>query len=288
MSLPIFLAASAMLGQQPNEPTRVDSAVGVYGTHSVTSQILQNTREIMVLLPEDYDKEASARYPVLYMHDGQNLFNGKTSYIPNQEWRVDETSRALARAGAVQKLIIVGIPNMGADRANEYLPTSATMGRGSQAQTMGGRADLYGRFIIEEVKPLIDSTYRTKRGPADTGLCGSSFGGIITLHLGMTRPDIFGRLAVVSPSLWWDSGVMQSKMEAHKFPWRVKIWMDMGTAEGSDAVARTRKMAETLAANRMKRGKDFTYFEEEGGQHNEAAWARRFGEILLYLFPKRQ
>ncbi len=288
MSLLFFLAATALVGQQPTEAQRVDSAVGIYKTHSITSQILNNTRDLLVLLPEDYDKVPSARYPVLYMHDGQNLFNGKTSYIPNQEWRVDEASRALARAGAVQKLIIVGVPNMGADRANEYLPTAATMGRGAQRETMGGKADLYGRFLIEEVKPLVDTTYRTKKGPADTGLCGSSFGGIITLHLGMTRPDVFGRLGVVSPSLWWDNGVMQRKMEAHKFPWRVKLWMDMGTAEGTDAVIRTRKLAETLAGKGMKQGRDFNYYEEEGGQHNEAAWARRFGEILLYLFPKRQ
>lgn len=288
MSLPFILAVSALAGQQSAEPPRADSAVGVYKTHTVKSQILMNTRDVLVLLPEDYDKEPTARYPVLYMHDGQNLFNGKTSYIPNQEWRADEASRALARSGAAQKLIIVGIPNMGAYRANEYLPTSATMGRGAQQQTMGGKADLYGRFLIEEVKPLIDSTYRTKRGPFDTGLCGSSFGGIITLHLGMNRPDVFGRLGVVSPSLWWDNGVMQKRVEAHKFPWRVRLWMDMGTAEGNDAVVRTRRLAETLAEKGMKKGRDFTYYEEEGGQHNEASWARRFGEILLFLFPKRQ
>lgn len=281
----IVALASASF-QQPAEHSRTASAVGVYATHKVTSRHLNNTRDIQVLLPQGYENEAKTRYPVLYMHDSQNIFDGRTSYIPNQEWRVDETSRALARAGLVQKLIIVGIPNMGIDRANEYLPTRAKMGRPGEEEEVGGRADLYGQFLIEEVKPLIDSTYRTKTGPADTGLCGSSFGGIITLHLGMTRPDVFGRLGVVSPSLWWDGGLMQKRIEQHKFPWKVKMWLDMGTQEGDGAI-RARAFEKSLIAKGMKPKKDFIYFEEEGGQHNEAAWARRFGEILLFLFPAK-
>ena len=288
MSFLACFALAGALGQQNPEPQRLESAAGTYKTHAVASQILNNTRDITVLLPEGYEKEPKARYPVLYMHDAQNIFNGKTSYIPNQEWRADETSRALARMGSVQKLIIVGIPNMGADRGNEYLPTAATMGRPGQQETMGGKADLYGRFLIEEVKPLIDKEYRTKKGPGDTGLCGSSFGGIVTLHLGMTRPDVFGRLGVVSPSLWWDTGVMQKKLEAMKFPWKVRLWVDIGTGEGLDGVMRARKLVQTLESKGMKPKKDFAYYEEEGGQHNEAAWARRFGEILLFLFPARQ
>jgi predicted alpha/beta superfamily hydrolase len=280
----IVALASASF-QQPPEPARIDSAVGTYAVKSVTSRHLNNTRDITVLLPEGYEKDTSVRYPVLYMHDSQNIFNGKTSYIPNQEWKVDETSRAMARAGLVQKLIIVGIPNMGIDRANEYLPTRAKFGRQGEEE-VGGKADLYGKFLIEEVKPLIDSTFRTKKGPGDTGLCGSSFGGIISLHLGMTRPDVFGRLGVVSPSLWWDNGVMQKRIEQQKFPWKVRMWMDMGTQEGDGAI-RARAFEKTLIAKGMKPKKDFIYFEEEGGQHNEAAWARRFGEILLFLFPAK-
>lgn len=280
----IVALASASF-QQPAESVRIESAVGTYAVKSVNSRHLNNTRDITVLFPEGYEKDTSVRYPVLYMHDSQNIFNGKTSYIPNQEWKVDETSRAMARAGLVQKLIIVGIPNMGIDRANEYLPTRAKFGRQGEEE-VGGKADLYGKFLIEEVKPLIDSTFRTKKGPGDTGLCGSSFGGIITLHLGMTRPDVFGRLGVVSPSLWWDNGVMQKRIEQHKFPWKVRMWMDMGTQEGDGAI-RARAFEKTLMAKGMKPKKDFIYFEEEGGQHNEAAWARRFGEILLFLFPTK-
>lgn len=279
-SLPV--AVSGQAAQQP--PERRKSLLPTTTIHQVESRILGNTRRVWVCLPRSYEAEPKRRFKVLYMHDGQNVFDGATSYIPNAEWRADETADSLAGAGLVEPLILVGIANMEVERANEYLPTRATV-RGS---TAGGKADSYGRFIVEELMPWVNRTWRTQTGPAATGLAGSSFGGIVTAHLGMTRPDVFGRLAIVSPSFWWDDQVMLKRMKERAGRWPVRAWMDMGTAEGPGATVLAREFAKIMESKGMRRGRDFVYVEEEGAEHNEPAWARRFGEMLMFLFPARR
>jgi predicted alpha/beta superfamily hydrolase len=278
----LSLFAALATAQSPN--VRKTSLTGhVDHIARFHSTILGNDRNLIVYLPPDYDTNPNRRYPVLYMHDGQNIFDGMTSYIPNQEWRADEAAEGLIQAGLIEPLIIVGIDNAGIDRGNEFLPTSAKMG----GQSMGGRADQYGKMIQQEIIPLINAKYRTKRGPKNTALAGSSFGGIITLYLGIHHPDLFGRLAVVSPSIWWDNRVMLKQIAALPAKPNVRIWLDIGTAEGNEAVKDTQDAAKALADKGFRPGKDLAVYIDNGAAHNESAWAGRIGMILLYLFGKR-
>ena len=161
------------------------------------SAVLRNARDITVYLPPDYGDERR-RFPVLYLQDGQNLFDPRTSF-GGTAWHVDETAQSLIRTGEIEPLIIVGVNNTGHNRVNEYTPT-----RGRREA--GGQASLYGRFLIEELKPFIDSEYDTLRGREWTGIGGSSLGGLVSLHLGFQRPDVFGRVAALSPSFGGRAG----------------------------------------------------------------------------------
>jgi predicted alpha/beta superfamily hydrolase len=264
------------------------------GRHTLTGQfrmhksfhsgILQNDRDVLVYLPPGYDTDEKKRYAVLYLQDGQNLFDGSTSFIPGVEWRVDETAQSLISARMIRPLIIVGIYNTGASRTDEYTPTR------DPKQNVGGKADAYGRMLVEELKPFIDSQYRTRPGRSDTGLGGSSLGGLVSLYVGLKYPKVFGKLAVVSPSVWWDQRVIIRDVQTIKKRPDTRIWLDMGTNEGNDtqaALRDARLLRDTLISKGWKPGSDLVYFEAHGGNHSEAAWAERVAPILIYLFPNR-
>ena len=245
-----------------------------------SSKVLNNKRNLIIYLPPDYSSSANRRYPVVYMHDGQNIFDGSTSYIPNEEWRADEAAEGLINAGIIEPVIIVGIDNAGADRANEYLPMTVKMG----GQSSGGRADSYGKMITEELMPVINSKYRTKVGPKNTALIGSSFGGVISLYLGTTHPETFGLLGVVSPSTWVGNG-----LDAYVKPLKLKpkIWLDMGESESPTSVADAKKLFNTLISNGWKERKEAVLYIDGHAGHNERAWSGRIGSILTYLFPRK-
>jgi predicted alpha/beta superfamily hydrolase len=269
----------ALLQGQATSPARQSSISGEVRVHqNFESRILGNKRNISVYLPPDYDAQPKKKYPVLYMHDGQNIFDGMTSYIPNAEWRADESAEMLIRAGLIQPLIIVGIDNAQMDRANEYLPT--------RNNNMGGRAKEYGRFLTEEVMPFVQKTYRVRTDAKSTALAGSSFGGVITCVLGMQYPDRFGSLALVSPSVWWDDRVLLKLIARMPKKTAQRIWIDMGTKEGQRAVADATTLAEAYESQGWHRGKDLWLVIENGAEHNEPSWARRMGEILITLFRK--
>ena len=249
------------------------------------SQFLTSDRDVLVYLPPGYESAKRSRYPVIYFHDGQNLFDGATAYIRGKEWRVDETAQALITAGTIEPLIIVGVYNAGIERVNEYTPAEDPKFK------KGGKADLYGRLLVEELKPFIDRTYRTRRNAKDTGLAGSSLGGIVSLYLGLKYPHVFGRVAVVSPSVWFANQHIVGFVDALPKKPNVRIWMDIGTKEGKNSeeaqqtVAVARLLYETLVKKGWKPAQDLHYLEAESAQHDEAAWAQRVGAILKFLFP---
>ena len=259
---------------------------GEFRTHrNFHSRFLPADRDVLVYLPPGYDANRKQRYPVLYLHDGQNLFDGATSFIKGAEWRVDETAQALIQSKAMRPVIIVGIYNAGKDRIDEYTPTVDAKYR------MGGRADLYGRMLVEELKPFIDSTYRTLRDAKNTGLGGSSLGGLVSLYLVIKYPKVFGQAAVVSPSVWWDKKMILREVEAMKRKPRLRIWLDTGTKEGGnkreaeETTANARQLRDALLAKGWKEERDLKYFEAEGAEHNEGAWARRVEPMLKFLYP---
>lgn len=251
------------------------------------SQILKNDRDVIVYLPPGYDRDKQRRYSVLYMHDGQNLFDGATSYIPGQEWRVDEAAESLIARGRIEPLIIVGVYNTGKDRVNEYTPVA------EPKHKAGGKADLYGRLLVEELKPFIDKTYRTKRDASHTGLGGSSLGGLVSMYLGLKYPKVFGRVAVVSPSVWWANNQIVHYLESLPKKPPLRIWLDIGTKEGgkADEAQRTVDGARLLKEGLIRKGwkleKNLKYLEAEGAEHNERAWAARVEQILEFLFPRK-
>jgi len=241
------------------------------------SRFLPDDRDITVFLPPGYDADPEARFPVLYLHDGQNLFEPEKAFKKGEHWRVGETATALIAEGRIEPLIIVGIHNTGVRRVHEYTPT-ADRRRG------GAEADAYGRLLAEELKPFIDEQYRTLTDPAHTGLGGSSLGGLVSLYLGLTRPDVFSRLAVLSPSVWWDRrAILRYVRAAHPKP-RLRMWVDIGTGEGRQHVTNLRLLKAGLIKAGWVEGNDLHYEEIQGATHSELSWGARFGRVLEYLY----
>lgn len=244
------------------------------------SDALDNWRDVHVYLPPGYDTDASRRYPVLYLHDGQNVFDTSTSFA-GVEWGVDETAERLVHGGRIAPLMVVAIDHAGAGRADEFAPTHDVH------RNAGGQADRYARFVVEELKPYIDRTFRTDTAAERTAIGGSSLGGLVTLHIGLRYPETFGALAVLSPSIWWDRREVLARVEAldRRLPWR--IWLDVGTAEGRDTVRNARALKGLLLAKGWKAGADLHYLEAHDAPHSESAWAARVEGLLEFLFPAR-
>lgn len=236
------------------------------------STFLPMDRDVVVYLPPGYDTEPAKRYPVLYLHDGQSVFGSG--------WRVDQTAQSLIRSGVIQPLIIVGIHNTGEYRTDEYTPTYAPF------IGAGGKADLYGRMLVEELKPFIDSHYRTRPDAANTGLGGSSHGGLVTVHIGLKYPEVFGKLAVLSPSVWWNNKIIVGFVRSLSSKLPLRIWLDCGTAEGTQMRDDVRSLRDAFVAKGWSLPSDLNYVEMKGAVHNHDAWARRVDPFLRYLFPK--
>lgn len=250
----------------------------VHYHHDFASQFLPHARTVTVWLPPGYDHDPHRRYPVLYLHDGQNLFDAHTAFA-GVPWRCDESAEQLARTGEITPLIQVGVYNT-PDRLKEYGPT----GRADDLATG------YARFLTEELKPFIDAEYRTRTGPEFTGVCGSSMGGLISLELARRHSDVFGRCAALSPSLWWDGERLLHELgDRPEQLAHCRVWVDMGTREGpsSDGLPPMVRRARRLAFHlRHTEPHQFRYTEADGGMHNEWAWAARYPDVLRFLFPR--
>jgi len=231
-------------------------------------------RPITVYLPPGYER-GDTRYPVLYMQDGQNLFEPERAFIPGQPWRLNEAADLAISDRAAEPMIIVGIDHAGPGRIDEYTPT------GDESRQAGGKAAGYAGMLINELKPLIDLRYRTRAD--DTGAGGSSLGGLLSLYLGLAHPEVFRRLAVMSPSVWWDKRAILDLIDRFEGP-RPRMWLDVGRREGRDTVRDARALRDRL----LKKGwsdADLHFEEDPRGDHSERAWARRARPMLDFLFP---
>ncbi len=242
------------------------------------------SRTVFVYLPPQYEREPNRRFPVFYLQDGQNLFDPRTSYIAGHTWCAHTTADRLTTAGEIAPVILVGVANTGLRRMAEYTPSR-------DFKLGGGEGPTYGRMLIDELKPLVDRTYRTLAGPRDTAVGGSSLGGLISLYLGFEQPDVFGNIAVLSPSLWWDQRSILA-LVARDVPIpalrpQLRIWLDIGTAEGTRHVRDTELLERRLIQQGWTPGVDLELMKAEGGFHSEDAWAARFDRVLAFLFPAR-
>lgn len=245
------------------------------------SKFLSVPRNVMVYLPPNYGANAERRYPVLYMHDAQNLFNPGEAF-GGVAWAADETAQRLILNGEIEPLIIVGIYNAGVKRTDEYTPVKTAVGR---MRGHGGEGDRYGQMIVEELKPFIDEKYLTRPEREFTGIGGSSLGGLVSLYLGFKRPDVFSRIAALSPSVWWANNHIIR--ETAKLPERLplRIWLDIGKREGTRIKHQVRALKEMLLAQGWRHNLDFAYLEIPEARHEEAAWAARFDLVLKFLYP---
>lgn len=229
-------------------------------------------RQVQVWLPPGYASSPARRYPVLYLHDGQNVFDAAGA---GAEWQFDEAAQRLVRAGEVAPLIIVAVAGT-AQRKDDYTPVPALI----KGQPVGGGAAAYGRYLVEELKPLIDRRYRTQPGRESTAVGGSSLGGLVSMWLLLEHGGTFGAGLVVSPSVWWgdEDIVAQVRRRAPGLP-APRLWLDIGLLEGDEAVAGVRRLRQALADS----GWDSRYLEQPGAGHDEAAWAARVPQMLLHL-----
>jgi predicted alpha/beta superfamily hydrolase len=242
------------------------------------SRHLRNQRDLIVYLPPGYHEQPQRSFPLLYLHDGQNLFDGSTSFIPGNYWHVGETADYVIQQGAVEPLIIVGIYNTGRHRLREYTPTRAP-------KLGGGGASRYAKFLLAELRPFLHSRYRILDSPENTGIGGSSLGGLVSLYLGLRRPKIFGKIAALSPSVWWhDRMILRFAASARVRP-LPRIWLDIGTNEGPRILDEVERLRDILFDRGWQPGVDLQYQRIEGGQHTESAWAARVGPFLQFLFP---
>ena len=278
-------------------PQRVEVSVPVWGGQAaakstVTGTLILHTafgsinlkqpRTIAVWLPPSY-AESTERYPVLYLHDGQNLFDASTAAF-GTEWNADETATDRIEQSRISPIILVGIWNTPA-RIMEYTPTF------DKSIGAGGSGDAYVHFLVEELKPFIDRSYRTKPDRKSTVIGGSSLGGLISLYACEKSSSTFSGCAAISPTLGWDDeaflkGVEQSADWVHSS----RIWLDMGSKEGkshetqTNSLKRANRFADIMKGIGKVQGNDLHVLTIPDGQHNEAAWSKRFGDVLEFFF----
>jgi predicted alpha/beta superfamily hydrolase len=261
-----------------------EHATGDLRLHEFRSRVFRNTRFLRVWLPPGYDDPANAvrHYPVLYLNDGQNLFEPTTSFT-GVEWQVDETGDRLIREGMVPPMIFVGIDNAGKARLREYMPH-----RSLNPMMLRVQGSRYPSFLIKEVMPFVARTYRVAGGPENTGLGGSSLGALAALYTAAVCPGVIGHLLLESPSLWASNRQIIRQSRGVK-RWPQRIFLATGTAEvgrkdrDQSVVDDVRELAGILRRAGLDEQR-MRLVIEDGAPHHESAWARRFPEALTFLF----
>jgi predicted alpha/beta superfamily hydrolase len=309
MLLATSLAVTAPLTAQNGKPKSKVQSANTPGVTTITSfdkdhtvigwleivpfesKIFHNTRMLRVLVPANYFSPHNAHrsYPVLYLQDGQNLFDEATS--PKGEWHVDETVEHLVGGFKIPPMFVVGIDSAGEKRSSEYLPYPDPLnGKDGAADEKNLRGKEYARFLTTEVMPFVEKRYRIARGAMNTGLGGSSYGGDIALYTALEYPDVFGHVLVESPELWIGKNqLLKDAQSAKQLPH--KMYIGIGTAEAFNSDAQRSieivNQVRDLESILVKKGLGASRLRvaiEEGGQDNEAAWARRLPDALLFLY----
>jgi predicted alpha/beta superfamily hydrolase len=281
------LGATALAAQGPRRDLRLET---------FTSATFGNTRTLRILLPPGYDapQNRGRRYPVLYLNDGQNLFDAETSTFNGGEWRVDETVGALIAAGRIPPIVVVGIDHAGRqERFREYFPWVDRFLSPPVPDPQGAR---YPAFLVDEVIPFVEARYRVAREPDQRGIGGSSAGGLAAINAVATRPGVFGRLLVESPSIYVDEAHIL-KVAAGVTQWPARIVLGAGTGEGEaracdpgassepEVVTDLRRFVAILRATGVAEAR-IRLTVVPCATHDEAAWARRLPEALAFLYAR--
>lgn len=250
------------------------SSGSLFQVSNFFSPQLGNSRTLILYLPPSYNENPLKRYPVIYMHDGQNLFQASTSAF-GTEWQVDENINSAVAGGRMDEVVIVGVSNT-SNRISEYTPCC-------DASFGGGGADLYERFLIDTVKPFIDQNFRTLPGKENTAIMGSSLGGLVSFYIARRNPTVFSKAGCMSSSFWWNNEALTGTVQQSTAHVPVKFYLDAGTS--NDGLTETTRMNNALLADGYVQGQDLNFFIAQGGSHNEASWAARVAIPLQWLFP---
>jgi predicted alpha/beta superfamily hydrolase len=262
------------------------TVVGNLKLHNLDSKVLKQPRTIRVWLPPGYEANVKDRFGVLYMHDGQNCFDRRTSAFGN-EWEIDETLTKLIGEKRVPPLMVVAIDNGGANRINELTYTA-------EAKRGGGQGSLYADFLLNEVKPFIDRTYRTNPGSANTFIGGSSLGGLASLEIARRHPSTFAGVIAMSPTILWADELMVNEVKSDPNGLAgTRVWIDMGTREGTlgsnDGTSNVQSQRYVDAAHRLdqiltkSRIEHRLMIDNQHASHSEPAWASRFPQAIAYI-----
>ena len=268
-------------------PDSPPSNAGDLRFHEFPSRLFHNQRMLRVWVPPRYDADENQarRYPVFYLNDGQNLFEAATSFT-GVDWQVGQTADRLIRQEVISPMIFVGIDNAREQRLREYLPYRSMSP--AVLRPLGGR---YPDFLAREVMPFIAQRYRVARGPENTGLGGSSLGGLISLYVALAMPGVFGHLLLESPSLWVASRrILRESRGFHDWP--QNVFLAVGTREvgredkDEGTVASVRELGSTMRRAGLD-DRRLMVDIDEGATHSEGAWANRFPRALEFLFGQQ-
>jgi predicted alpha/beta superfamily hydrolase len=261
---------------------KLQTQVGQLRLHELRSRIFRNTRLVRVWLPPGYETRSKTRYPVLYLNDGQNLFDPATAFA-GVAWQAGETAARLISEKKIPPLIIVGVDNTGENRIREYIPYRSA--DPSVPRPLGMR---YPDFLQREVMPLVEENYRVGKGAEHTALGGSSLGGLIALYTQVAMPGVFGRLLIESPSLFVAKRRILEDCRSVR-EWPLRVYLAIGTREVGNpekderAVQDVCELGKILRAGGLRKNR-LKVRIEAGAPHSEGAWAARFPQALEFLY----
>ena len=239
-----------------------------YHRHFLSNRV-KHPRDVIVWLPPGYYKNKRKRFPVLYMQDGQNLMDPSTAFL-GVDWQMDRTAAQFIRRKKMKEIMIVGIYNT-PDREQEYTGSAA------------GRH--YADFVVHELKPLIDETYRTKSDAQNTGVMGSSLGGLISFLFAWWHPHVFGNAGCISNSFFWNDYSVMKEVQEYEGPKKqIRLYLDVG---GKEVFLRTgyEQMVQLLIRKGFRKGIDLQHYLAKTGSHDEKSWGKRAWRPLTFLFP---